>query len=297
MEDSQEKSEVPKNLRTYQSDVEGILKGGEGSLVKIAVAENEKRFREGFVATDVPEPTHSKFIIITSIVLVIVGLGAVVTLYLLKGGKETTTNTATTIAPIILADSEKNISLSGLDRDKIIGTLVKEKQTLTATLSHIINLKLTDGTGETASQISAQNFLAKLNSQAPNELTRTLKDNFSFGLYALNNNRPFLILKTSYYQNAFAGMLSWEKNMKEDLGPIFIPPQPTVAPSTSADVLNKNMLFEDVVVKNRDARALRGSGGIIFLYSFPDKDTIVITTDADTLEAVSGKLLAGKLVR
>ena len=93
-------------------------------------------------------------------------------------------------------------------------------------------------------------------------------------------------------------MLAWENNLKDDLGPIFIPPTPAAVTTTSDQVINRRVIFEDIVVKNRDTRALRDAEGkIIFLYSFPDKNTIVIATNADTLQKITERLLAGKLIQ
>ena len=119
-----------------------------------------------------------------------------------------------------------------------------------------------------------------------------------FGLHVLNVNQPFLVFKTNYYQNTYAGMLSWENTLMEDIGSIFTPPEVAVVAETSDQVLGRNKNFEDIVVKNRDTRALRNQDGkIIFLYSFPDKNTLVLTTNADTLEKISTRLLSGKLIR
>ena len=185
-----------------------------------------------------------------------------------------------------------------MNRDAIISALVKERDENTARLSSVVGFQVTSGAGDTTKTISAGSFLEKLQSHAPDELTRSLSDNFLFGLHVLNVPQPFLILKTGYYQNAFAGMIAWENDLENDLGPIFIPQESELYASTTAGLLQRRMKFEDLVVKNRDTRALRGANSkIIFLYSFPDKNTIVITTNADTLEKISASLLTGKLVQ
>ena len=137
-----------------------------------------------------------------------------------------------------------------------------------------------------------------MQSHAPDTLVRSLETDFVFGLHALNQNQPFLIFKTNYYQNAYAGMLSWETTLQDDLGPLFITPEPVVEASSTDQALRLSENFEDIVVKNRDTRALRNRNGkIIFLYSFPDKNTIILTTNADTLEKIATRLIAGKLVQ
>ena len=286
-----------KPIRTYQGDVEKILKEGDGSLAKIAIAENDKRIHGGIDLAETETPTHTKFIVGISVGLIILGIGTLATIYVFRNIKKGSVNIVDSRS-IIAADLEKSLDIQGLDREQIIAALAHELDKNTAKLSSVVAIKLTEGKGEQASPIGAEEFIAKLQSHAPNELIRSLESNFMFGIHVLSKNQPFLILKTSYYQNAFAGMLSWEKSLRDDLGPLFIPPEPTVAALTSDQVLDKNVAFEDAVVKNRDARVLRGNDNkIVFLYSFSDKNTIIIATNADTLEKVTARLLAGKLVQ
>jgi nitrate/nitrite-specific signal transduction histidine kinase len=114
----------------------------------------------------------------------------------------------------------------------------------------------------------------------------------------LSKNEVFLILKTNYYQGAFSGMLSWEKDIKNNLGGIFFAPEAEVVATTSENLIKKYKDFEDVVYKNRDTRALRDSNRKInLIYSFLDKNTIIIATNPETLDQVITRLLTKKLVQ
>lgn len=300
--DENKPNEKASPIRTYQSDVEEMLKSGDGSLAKIAVAENEKRVHdEGFSMdpTGKPLPDRTRVIITASIVLVLLGLVTLGAIYFVRNSRATTQQvTSTAPAPLIATDFLKNININGLTRNQIIRTLTKERDGNVSALASVTGIRLTEGSAENAQTLTAKNFLEKLETRAPSELVRSLDDNFLFGIQASNPSEPVLIFKTGYYQNAFAGMLSWEKDLREDLGPIFIRPEPELTASSSDDVLNRTQNFQDIVVKNRDTRALRDSNGkIIFLYSFPDKSSIIITTNANTLQEVATRLFAGKLVQ
>ena len=66
--------------------------------------------------------------------------------------------------------------------------------------------------------------------------------------------------------------------------------------STTADALQNRIVFKDVVIRNKDARAAFGpQGTIVFLYSFIDKQTLVFTTHEETLKTLVGKAGGGKL--
>lgn len=157
---------------------------------------------------------------------------------------------------------------------------------------------MTEGTAENPQQVTSNKFLEKLATRAPEELIRSIDDIFMYGIYALSSNQPFIIFKIGYYQNAFAGMLKWEKDMQEDIVSLFVKKGQMIEAETTEELINATSSFADAIVKNKDARVLRNeSGEIIFLYTFPDKDTLVMTTNADTLEQVTKRLLANKLVQ
>ena len=289
---------APKPLRTYQSDVEEMLKHGEGSLATIAIAENDKRIRAGLSVEEPEKPVHTKLIIVISLSLIVLGAGTLAFLFLFRNIERDPVPLTEETPAIIVTDIEKDFDIKGLSRDRLLETFTDEQGQNESTLSSVVGFRLLEGKGETAEPVTASTFLKKLQTQAPDSLVRSFAPNFLFGLHILNVNHPFLIFKTGYYQNVYAGMLAWENTIIDDLGPLFIKPEVAVEAETSDQVLGRGKNFEDIVIKNRDTRALRNlSGKIVFLYSFPDKNTLIITTNADTLEKVATRLLAGKQVR
>jgi hypothetical protein len=129
--------------------------------------------------------------------------------------------------------------------------------------------------------------------QAPDQLKRSLGARYMFGAYRDDIKLPFIILKNTYFQNAFAGTLQWEKSMREDLISI----TRVSNPNETAPLLNAGA-FEDSVISNIDARVLKNSEGQVMLaYAFSDKDTIVITTRTEALKAILDKLLAVRVVQ
>ena len=148
--------------------------------------------------------------------------------------------------------------------------------------------------------IEAKKFVSLMNFKMPNSLLRSLTPEFMLGLHYWNGNQPFLILKTDSYGTAFAGMLEWEKNMKTDLRILFFLSnrQSNKIASSTDDVFANEKDFEDVVVKNKDARAIRDAdGGIFLIYDLHDKDTVIITTNTTTLTELSDRLIRARMVR
>ena len=104
------------------------------------------------------------------------------------------------------------------------------------------------------------------------------------GIYSFDTNEPFIILTTNDFPASFSGMLKWENNMVLDLGKLF---------SISENTATKTFL--DQALQNKDLRILKNtSEKTILLYSFIDKNTLVITTNQNILTAIVGKYLIGK---
>ncbi|MBX4210955.1 hypothetical protein KW783_03225 [Candidatus Parcubacteria bacterium] len=182
----------------------------------------------------------------------------------------------------------KKISIDGLTRVKFTDAMKAE--TLTAKdPSGFVRLSLvqTNATDPTKKDVvTAEKMMTLMAPAAPSYLVRALSDEYTIGVRIGDTNSMFLILSTDSFDNSFAGMLEWEKNMSRDLA------------FMSQKTLPENLGFKDIVIRNKDVRVLYDSIGAPFLlYSFIDKKTIVIATDDATLNDVSQKLINFRSVR
>ena len=100
----------------------------------------------------------------------------------------------------------------------------------------------------------------------------------------------FLIIKLSSFENAFAGMLAWEKTLSQDIGPLF-------ATSELLRNLPIDSVFTDIVDKNKDIRILMFNDQTVLLYSFFDNNKLIITDNIDTLRILVDRLIQEKLSR
>jgi hypothetical protein len=127
----------------------------------------------------------------------------------------------------------------------------------------------------------------------PNRLERSLGGQYMIGAYTYDTQNSFIILKDTFYQNAYAGMLDWEKDMRNDLLPLIRVAHPdVVAISVNSDS------FSDTVVSNIDTRVLKdASGDVILAYAFASNDTIVITTGIDSMKYLLDRLLAVRTIQ
>lgn len=134
---------------------------------------------------------------------------------------------------------------------------------------------------------------------------RALDSKFMLGFLGTQNaTETFLLIRVDSFGHAFAGMLEWERDLWGDLGAILSPktlvvtaPTPTAAtssPTTTAFLTFESEVsdvFEDLTVRNKDARVLRnGRGDIIFLYAFLDQKTLLITANRAIFETLASKV-------
>lgn len=282
-----DKEETPlKQIRTFQGDVAEALHRQQSSLVSIQRAEH---LRSGSIqsAADTPSKDTAKrkeftMLVLGSLALFILGAVGVWFTYNEFVRKTATPAVVVPDSRFVSANTEININLTVASREALINALSDASRNVSpGELTHII---LSLSTGE---------FLNILGSQAPSSLVRAFDPLFMFGVLGGSPTKgvsDFLIIKLVSFENAFAGMLLWEKNLAQDIGPLF-----ATAP------LLKNILpesaFVDVTDRNKDVRMLALGDQPVLLYSFFDNNMLIITDSIETLRALIDRLTREKLSR
>ena len=294
-------------VRTYKSDAEEAIKMGRMSSASIAIAEEKKKQKYQPITSLSGAPKSKKAVLfIFGLLFVFAGIGAFNFNYIKeKIIKAPAPKKILQIETLITSDSNREFDLSELGRKDAGISLSEIINTNEMKPNSIQSIYITKNAVENGKEIKklvkSKEFLPLISSKIPDILLRSLSPEYMLGIHSGNGNQPFLILKTDSYENAFAGMLSWEKNMAGDLSSLFprnIPPSIQEGTTTTEQILSYKKDFEDVLVKNKDTRALRDENGEIFLiYSLPDKETVIITSNTDTLAELYGRLLRSRTVR
>lgn len=269
-----------KQIRTFQGDVAEALRREQRSLVSIQQAEHLKnsstQSASGTSLENSKRGTEFFHLFLGSLLLFILGTVGVWYAY-----NEFVRRTATPImtAPanrFISANAETNLNLAVDSRETLINTLsAAVRGTAVGELRHIIL------------PLSTSEFLNILGSQAPSSLVRAFDPLFMFGAFG---ESAFLIIKLVSFENAFAGMLAWEKNLNQDIGPLF-------ATAKLSINIPPGSTFTDITDKNKDVRVLALDGEPILLYSFFDNNMLVITDHIETLRTLNDRLTREKLSR
>jgi len=241
-----------------------------------------------------PQPLKQKIAFaILSFLLIVAGLALIFVAFLFFSNLSKETDTRIFLSQnLIITEEQEVIRLSQLNKKElgisVTETIQKTKLPLNSIkgLYIVKKIELPGADKESDAQeqiIELSELFFILEASTPGGLVRAFRDNFLFGIHSFVENRPFLIIKTDPFANAFSGMLQWESFMVGDLEPLFI----------FGDI-DKNSLaseFEDVVIKNQDTRTLKDvNGNSVLLYSFIDKETLIITTNETTFDELVVRL-------
>lgn len=281
------KNESPlKQIRTFQGDVAEALKKQQESLVSIQRAEQLKRGGPR-AETETTSWRSGTFYIIGAVILLVLGGGGGYFAYSVYERGQTTEPIATPANKFIYTGKEisleLDLGLEGFSRENFANLLSQAiSEASEAKSTHIVINKKGP---EKQSLLTTEDFLVLLlGSRAPGSLVRALEPIFMLGTL---DKSVFLILRLDSFENTFAGMLAWEKNMAEDLKPVFTSGEGTGLPNDT--------IFVDIVDRNKNIRALESEGEVSLLYSFFENDTLIITDKIEALRTIIERLTQEKL--
>jgi RNA-binding protein YhbY len=278
-----------KVLRTYTSDMADAIRDNEASVIKIALAEKDKREQEALYQQAEGTTTSKTFYVIGGIILI---AGALVGSYFLfqkKKINDTPQPIVNNIDTFISYDSQINIDVTNATNSKeLIEAIDKD---LTKNQGLIKGLFLEKKVNGLTELITSNNLFTIIDANIPGTLSRSLADNFLIGKYFKQNNEPalFLIFQINNYTQAYASTLEWEKTILKDLFILFKINAPMIDGK-------ENPIFEkqwkDVIINNRDARVLYGENGEgILYYVFVNKDKLLITNNIEAMKEVIARLI------
>lgn len=281
----------PKTLRTYQSDLADAIKNQQGSVIKIAMAEQEKKQKEDINQN----PTSKKNLtfIFAGGVLILIAVGVI--MYFVATSKPKTvpiTQSQSLLSTLVKTDSSKTIAISGLTREEMSEKIASEYKNATPALNTIEQIRFVEEDNNAALPITAERFWGALDTHIPSELLRSFDPIFTVGIHTWNKNGLFIMMKTNSYSTAFASMLKWETTLLDDLYRMF------GIDTTGENSTLFSLKWKDMVLKNQDTRVLMdNTGNILLFYTFlgENKDTLLISDKEQTLVEVVNRMTANTI--
>ncbi len=277
-----EKQQRLKTLRTYQGDMQEYISKNNASIATIAVAEQKKKEKEDYKEDFQKYEVKNKLLVTLSISFLVIGLVAILAVYLTQTmGNET----PTPMESSIITFSEKEVVVPQ-NKQFIVSEFSRLVENWNSPANSVLEIQFLD---ETQSNIKSniEKIVSFIGPNMPQTMIRSLTEDYMFGIYSFGQNAPFIILKTKDYGVSYSGMLKWEENILNDLGFIFKIPGET-----------SSYVFEDEFFKNKDLRVVRSSDRkTIFLYTFLDRETILITSTEEVFSALLDKYINSQITR
>ncbi len=189
---------------------------------------------------------------------------------------------AVTVPSFLDTDAVISVPLPAT-RTELWDTLRTEIQKTAGQITHIYPITTTE-TGPVPA--TTQEIMGVLSLHTDGSFIRSLEEYSMFGAVETLKQEPYIILQTSNFDTAFAGMLKWERDMSSDLSPLFgSPVLRTLPPSGSAASTNPH--FIDALTSDHIIRTLYDeTGRERIVYTFVRKDLIIITTSTEALAAL-----------
>ncbi len=182
--------------------------------------------------------------------------------------------------PSLIQATEQYPFLLQQDRETLLAGL---RESLDST-SGVVQFYPTLQEGDTQKPASSEEILFVLAPRTSASFIRSVTQ-IAFGGV---NAEPYIVMKVTSFDTAFAGMLDWEKTMSADLSPLFGQTVvETFDPSARTDTQVREAFFKDVIASNKNARVLLDEEGRErIIYTFIDQNTILMTTTKDALQTL-----------
>lgn len=266
------------SVHTLKDDLQHAVKEKKISLVRAVALEQDKKGNEEEVQAEFGRVERRKRvagILFTTFLLFGLGLAALFGVYFVMLGHSATQTQQ--LNSIVFAEQSVALPLENATGSDLKRRIAATRQTQSGSLGSITRIvPLEPGTtAEDQPRLATTaEFLKAINSNAPEDLLRSVGAEFFFGLHAVDENAPVLVLPVTSYDRAFAAMLSWENTMNADLSPAFTPVPTTVLDSNG---IPSQRVFADDIMRNYDVRELKDDSGQIQLYySFPSPNLLII---------------------
>jgi hypothetical protein len=278
-------------VRTYMSDMAEAVRQNEMSVIKIALEEQKRRERGDYYRKIEGTPKKKLFWALGGFIIIIVAIG--ITYFVLQKEKDQSIPAQIIKAPtaIISYDAEESIDMTNVvNKSDFVKITENElnKKNVSGSIKALFLKETTDGL---INPFPLKSLFETIKANAPDTLIRSFAEEYTLGVYTpispYDKNRLFLIIKINNYDQAYAGMLEWEKNILSDLFSVY---------KIDINEENKGLLekqWKDIIIKNKDARILyTNDGADILFYIFPDKKTLVITDSQEAIKEIITRLLA-----
>ncbi len=296
------KTHRPLSIRTFKSDLQGLMQEEKLSLTKIVAIESDRRKYSAKAKKVKKDKQYSFFAVaILSLAFIVTTLLLGYAWFLQKQDTEAQSAIDSLVAqqeslinPLIFIEDKIRIDISDKPRVYVLRVLqaARDSAKINSTLGNVIEFELVKKYQNSFYKISSKELLSILNPKATELFKESLRSNYMIGVHVDGKGRqPFVIFDINSYQFVFAEMLKWEKSIEYDSG-IFLSPSYKTAYASSFENQEE---FKDATLKNYSVRVLYDKKGKVkLLYGFLGQDTLIITSSPKTFLEIAARVAIEK---
>ncbi len=272
-----------KTVRTYLSDMADTVRANDISVIKVALAEQNRNERENIYREAEGSPMKKIFWIIGGVILI---GGSIFGAYYILNEK------AKQNVPIQIAKEEAIISydeISSIDStdglaDKII--TIKKEVTEGSKAGSIKYISISNNVAGVKEKIVTKDLFSSLGFSASSSLVRALSNTFMVGTYSMDKPHLFMIFEIKDYDYAYSGMLEWEKTLVVDFLNLF------EIDTNETKLQIGGRKWSDLIINNWDSRTFSNeNGNVVLYYLFNNKNYLIVTDNKETINEIINKLI------
>jgi hypothetical protein len=268
------------------------VRDNEMSVIKIALAEKEKRESEEIYKKAEGSNSSKVFLIFGGIILIVIALG--ITYFVTQKNVETTSpvQTIKEIEAPISFNEKTFVDTAGLTTHNDLSGAIKKEVGNDSKENSVKAIFLKKDVSGKPELVNVTEFISLIGESAPQALIRNLGEKYLIGTYNTkdgDSSKPhlFLIFSIKDYNQTYASMLSWEKTMLNDMSSIF----GIDISGDRSELLEKQ--WSDIIIDNKDARVLYDNlGKEVLYYIFINKNNFIIADNQDVLKEVVTRIIS-----
>ncbi len=277
--ETQTPKKVGIGIRTYSADIADIMKREKGSVIKIALAEQERR--NAYKKEKDPTSTKNLIVILLGVIFIVSGI--LIFVYTIINRDSPVSVVAPIGSPsLIYSENQTQIDITNLTRGNLFNSIHSTAVADFAENETITNMFITNQTSVGRSLVSVNILFSKLGIKIPESVVSNLTGQFMLGVYKVEDKgNLFLIVKVRDFNQSFSAMKDWEVSMVNDLVRFFqIDPK-----SFEGNIFLKP--FQNGVTFNKESRSLYDDNGVlVFSYIYLDRNTILMTNHTASVDEI-----------
>ncbi|MEI8130347.1 MAG: hypothetical protein WCG55_02465 [bacterium] len=270
-------------IRTFSSDLAEAVREHGGSVVRVAIEEEEKHKQE---VEDMSIRSRSNMLFVVGGFIVVIS--AIILFSLIYSNKKAAIVAPTVTQPtipssLITSENADIISVSGIQTQDVVAKIQHIAVNPKIQSGQVDNIILSnDGTANPNTRVPASAFLSLIGTHAPTSFLQSLLPDYMVGSVFSDHGSLFLVIHGTAHDYLLSGMLSWEPYLFNDMKALFALDQSTF---TTAQL--ESLPFQDTLIENREARAvLDVNQKPLFYYTFLDTNTVLFAKDTTIMTEV-----------